>query len=136
MAAGGRSCPLEVFAAHSLVAAVPEQALVAPLRSLLARVEELALRFPIGGVIAASVARSCGRDELEVEAYVSNLRRLSSFQGAELSSDLAAAVATEAGSGALEAMGSFGSWEDMMESVAGCGGAGFSGRCGWWRMKS
>lgn len=36
---------LEVFAAHGLVAAVPEQALVAPLRSLLARVEELALRF-------------------------------------------------------------------------------------------
>lgn len=69
-------------------------------------------------------------------AYVSNLRRLSSFQGAELSSGLAAAGASEADSGALEALGSFGSWEDMVESVADCGGAGFSGRCGWWRMKS
>lgn len=56
-----------------------------------------------------------------MEAYVSNLRRLSSFQGAELSSCLAAAVASEADSGALEALGSFDSWEDMVEGVADCG---------------
>ena len=51
--------------------------------------------------------------------YVSNLRRLSSDQAAELSSALEAALAPEADSAVLDSLGSVDSWEDMVEGFGG-----------------
>jgi hypothetical protein len=84
-----KSNVLKVFAAHGLVAIIPKQALVASLRSLLARIVEFAFRFPVPcNTTWISIRELRTADSRQVTrrrgpghlSYVSNFVLLSSLQ--------------------------------------------------------